>query len=385
MTWDRSSGLSLWINGEEEVSSLGTDAWWNNQRPGLFHFPMSQAAYDEFYIFDRPLKSQEIKRLYKENKTPDNPTGKVAFDKAAIVRIISAFSENTSGLPVLTPSTGSALVFSQITPTRIHDEGVSGWWLNDGRCECAWPHEYSIFTIVPGDADFHAEKADILPPVSADVNYITVEGSLDDVRILKGDRSGNFDTNPVVGITSNKGFFYGAMVKNLKNSKLRIPFTKSWGTPEGFEGDEVNLPLSGDLRIHEIGLFHVSEEKIVPSPGDVKLFVNPKPVKFGDTRYPAALTALNPVYDRTVAGLYKNIGENTKISTLEIPSATKLNLISQPATGKRHTAVSSLTCGWNRRLKTMCSLSGCSIRRYRHNCGAMRKYDFGNFQVNHNI
>ncbi|MBN1294433.1 MAG: hypothetical protein JXB48_21530 [Candidatus Latescibacteria bacterium] len=334
LTWDRFSGLTLWVNGKNEASSMGTDAWWDNQRPGLFHIPMAQATYDEFYIFDHPLNPQEIKRLYRYNIPPDSKTGTVIFDTAATGRMKTAFSADTSGLPVLTPSTGKALVFSQITPQRIHDEGISGWWLHDGRYECAWPHEYSIFTIVPGDADFHADKADILPPLSADVNYVTLEGNLAEVQIFKGDRSGLFDKAPIINIPANRGFFHGTTIESLKNWELRIPFTKSWGTPSRFEGDDVNLPLSGDLRLHEIGLFNVSEQEILPLPGDVKLFIDPKPVKLDGDRYPFALKALNPVFDRTVAGLYKNKGESTEKNTFTIPPATKLNLISEKFIGK---------------------------------------------------
>ena len=68
--WDRSSGLSLWVNGRQVASSMGTEAWWENQRPGLFHFPMPEAAYDEFYAFTRTLTDEEISRLYETNIPP---------------------------------------------------------------------------------------------------------------------------------------------------------------------------------------------------------------------------------------------------------------------------------------------------------------------------
>ena len=205
--WDRSSGLSIWIDGREEASSMETDAWWDNQRPSLFHFPMAKAAYDECYLCDRPLTERESERLYRSKLPPESQPDAISFDNAAVNRLKKAFSADISSLPVMEPSEGDALVFRQITPERIHDEGVSGWWLSDGRFECAWPHEYSIFTIVPGDADFHAEKADILPPLSADVNYVTFEGNLDGVSVLKGDRTGAFEQKPVITVPDGDGFF----------------------------------------------------------------------------------------------------------------------------------------------------------------------------------
>jgi len=331
--WDRSSGLSLWVNGKEEASSTGTDSWWDNQRPGLFHFPMSKAAYDEFYIFDRPLSKGEILDLYSKNEPPKETTARVDFDREAVKRLKEAFCPDTSSLPVLRPSGGSALVFRQITPERIHDEGISGWWLSDGRYECAWPHEYAIFTIILGDADFHAEKADILPPRGADVNYLTFEGNLDGVEVLKGNREGAFGREPVVVVPDNGGFFYGATVEGLGDSEIRIPFTKEWGTPPGFEGEEVNLPLSGDLRLHEVGLFNVSDKRYPERPGDRRFFIHPVPVKLDNPRYPVCLRALFPVHDRRPAVLSENPRPGPG-AELTMPPMTRLNLFTERFAGK---------------------------------------------------
>ena len=50
----------------------------------------------------------------------------------------------------------------------------------------AWPHEYAFFTIIPGDADYHAEKVDVFTPEGARVNYVTLTGNLDDVKLQAG-------------------------------------------------------------------------------------------------------------------------------------------------------------------------------------------------------
>jgi len=237
--WDRSSGVSLWVNGTEAASSMGTDAWWENQRPGLFHMPMSLAAYDEFYLFDRMLTKAEIGNLYRNNVPPDsmileqrsvetiNQFNKVNQEKTR--RLKAAYISDTSRLPVAQKTSGDkALVFEEITPERIHDEGISGWWISDGRYELAWPHEYSAFTVIPGDVDFHAEKADLLPPVGANVNYITLEGNLDEVSVMKGDRNGNFASKPIFTVPRTDAFFHGAFFKGSGDSEIRIPFGNSY-------------------------------------------------------------------------------------------------------------------------------------------------------------
>ena len=333
--WDRSSGLSLWVNGENAASSMGKDAWWENQRTGLFHLPMTETIYDEFYIFTRTLTDNEIRDLYRENKPPQAQSIHSEISSQDVGRVKNAFTSETTKLPVIIPSTGKALVFEEITPERIHDEGITGWWIADGRYELAWPHEYSVFTIIPGDVDFHAEKADILPPRGTEINYLTFEGNLDGVKVLKGDREGNFDTSPVITVPQKDGFFYGTMVNGLGDAELRIPLTKSYGTPPGFEsdGNVLKLPLSGNVRLHEVGLFHVAEDDLPQKPGDEILHINTKPLELDDRRYSVALNALFAEQDRKVAGLYKTSDISTS-STVKIEPMGRLHFISEPTVGK---------------------------------------------------
>ncbi|MCE5252511.1 hypothetical protein LLG96_20100 [bacterium] len=334
--WDRSSGVSLWVNGKEAASTMGTDAWWENQRPGLFHMPMSRAAYDEFYIFNRPLTGKEISALIRNNAPPvaSSEQSKLSADSAR--RLRKAFIADSSMLPAVQKSSGDkALVFTEITPERIHDEGIQGWWISDGRYEMAWPHEYSVFTIIPGDVDFHAEKADILPPPCADVNYITIEGNLDDLTVIKGDRSGNFPSTPHIRVPKTDAFFFGALSDGLGNSELRIPFTKSYGAPPGFEdgGGVLRLPESGDLRIHEVGLFNVAEKSCPREAGDRMLYMNAAPIILNDTRYPAALGALLPAQGRTALALTV-VPSDTENPAVELQPMTRINFMSEPAVGK---------------------------------------------------
>jgi len=332
--WDRSSGVSLWVNGSEAASSMGADAWWENQRPGLFHLPMARSAYDEFYIFDRTLTENEIGGLYRNNTVPTTSRAAAPPDKNAVQRLKDAFSSDTSALPTVRPSNGDAVVFTEITPQRIHDEGIQGWWIADGRYELAWPHEYSVFTIIPGDVDFHAEKADILPPKASEVNYITFEGNLDGVEVLAGDRDGSFGTSPVLRVPKTEGFFYGATLEGLGDRELRIPLTKEYGTPPGFEsyGDVLKLPQSGNLRLHEVGIFNLGVESLPPVPGARTMYLNAQPLALDDNRYPKALEALFTRRDRTVAGIYKTF-EN-KRSTFAVEPMGRLQMLSEKAVGK---------------------------------------------------
>ncbi|MBN1293650.1 MAG: LamG domain-containing protein [Candidatus Latescibacteria bacterium] len=335
--WDRSSGVSLWVNGIESASSMGTDAWWENQRPGLFHIPMSLAAYDEFYLFSRTLSDAEISNLYKNNTPPAGTDQKYRPSPDGINRLKAAYISDTSRLPVAKTLPGDkTLVFTEITPVRIHDEGISGWWISDGRYELAWPHEYSVFTIIPGDVDFHAEKADLLPPEGVNINYITIEGNLDDVSVMKGDRNGNFSSKPLFSTSKTDAFFHGAYFSGIGDSELRIPFTKGYGAPPGFEtdNDALQLPLSGDLRLHEAGLFNVEERDVPLQPGDKTLYMGFPVEQLNDSRYEPALIALKPGMLDSYLALSSIKPITQQKGNIGLVPMMPVSFISEPSVGK---------------------------------------------------
>ena len=329
--WDRASGLELCVNGKKAASSFGSDAWWANQIPGLFHLPMPFADYDEFYAFDRPLSMIEIDGLYRNNHPPEN-SGKIHFDEAAAERLAVSFISDTSGLPVIEPWRGETTVLHSVTPLRVHDEGVNGWWVADGRYECAWPHEYTIFTVIPGDVDFHAEKAELLPPAGANVNYVTFEGNLDGVSLYTGPRNGSYDNEPVLPAQKTDSFFYGTCIDGLGDRELMLPFTKEYGVPSYFESDVLNLPLSGDLRIHEVGLFSVYSEQVAAESTGRRLFLSARPPKLDDLRYPRALESLFSVRDRNTAGIYES--NQAGGGDIRLDPMTSLHVFSEPSFGK---------------------------------------------------
>jgi len=324
--WDRSSGLELWLNGEKAAASMSKDAWWANQHVGLFHCAMSHAVYDEFYSFCRPLTEREITALYRKNEPPVPGEADLTIDSHSARRLKQAFSTDMSKLPSVGPDSAKTLVFHDITPLRVHDEGVTGWWVADGRYECAWPHEYTIFTVIPGDVDFHAEKVQILPPKGMNINYVTFEGNLDGISMYAGEE-------PALDVPETDGFFYGAFAGNLGDAELTIPFTKEYGVPDYFESDVLQLPLSGDLRLHEAGIFNVASKVVAPAPGDRKLFVSNKPPALNGKRYPVALRSLLSIRDRDCAGLYAG-KSGCEEPIIGLPPMTILNLMSEPSVSK---------------------------------------------------
>ena len=334
MNWDRKRGLDLWVNGEAAASNMGDDAWWENQRPSYMHFDLTLATYDELYCFSRILSDNEIASLYKKNIPPTEEKVQEP-DRIENSRLKEAFISDSSTLPVLCPSIGTIPVVKNITPNRVHDDGILGWWVADGRYECAWPHEYTIFTRIPGDVDFVAEKVELLPPSGAEVNYITFEGNLDGVELYKGERDGGYEANASLTVPETNAFFHGSLIEDLGDSELKIPFTKSYGVPtEFFDSDILKLPLSGDLRIHEAGLFNVSERRVSEKAGDKKLLIMPESPEFKSPRYIKALSSLLPLSDRQTAGIYDTPASGKTASSIVMRPMEKLNLFTEIAVDK---------------------------------------------------
>ncbi len=253
--WDWANGLELWLNGKKIASSWGKDAWFDAMQPGLFHLPTAGMIYDEFYLMDRPLAQREIRSLMTANRAPGEEIPAFRRSKEEIDRAIAVSGADRPGdLPAVSP--GTHLLLKEVWPTKAADGHIPGWFVIDGRNELAWPHEYAFFTIIPGDGDFHAEKVDIETRPDALVNYEVLTGNIADVKVQTG--SGNMtDAEDAFSVPRGDRYFYGKTVNAGRGATFRIPFVTGWGAPPGFTGD-INLPLPGDKRSHDVGLYPTS-------------------------------------------------------------------------------------------------------------------------------
>jgi hypothetical protein len=301
LNWDRAEGLELFVNGKSVASSWGSDSWWETALPGLLHFPMPKVTYDEAYFFGRPLNAAEIAALIKTN-TPPAPAASIPERPAASRdRLARAMGVSTRSLiPVLTPwSGGKTLVFRAVEPEYLGDGAIRNDFCHDGRYELALPHPIGIFTIIPGDEDFTAEKLDLDPPAGIPFNYVTVEGNLTGAEMYTDCvRSGDsFTGKTLVAASDSVAFFHGEMIDRAARGRITIPFLKGYGAPPGFSGP-VHLPLTGDIRVHEVDLFDASPADVTPVPGETACFLSREGEP--DGRYAFGLSALDPAADREV-------------------------------------------------------------------------------------
>lgn len=324
MNWDWANGLELWLNGDKIATSWGTDGWFETALPGLFHLPASGLIYDELYMLDRPIDQREIKKLMLSNAPPKTES-QVYSRKTYDSKRISEYSGADKGanLPILTPE--KPLSFTEVWPTDVADGHVKGLYMIDGRNEMAWPHDYSFFTIIPGDGDFHAEKADIKTSSKSIVNYIALTGNLTNVKVQAG-REGSNDKEDIFYVPQGNQFFYGSMISDYEGYTFRIPFTEKYGTPKDFNGD-LHLPLSGEKRIHNVGLYHVSTLTDNKATGDKLTISN---LESGlDKRTQFAVHALTARDERkfALASSSESINGN---KIVDIGAFSRLNILSEP-------------------------------------------------------
>ncbi len=334
LNWDWANGLELWLNGEKIVSSWGNDSWFETMNPGLLHFPATGIVYDEFYMLDRPLRENEIETLMESNRAPrqETPSVRRAADDLRRIDECSG-TDQFANLPVAVP--GEGLVFEEIRATDARDGHVPGWYVIDGRNEMAWPHEYAFFTIIPSDADYHAEKVDVFTPPDSKVNYVVLTGNLTAVSVQAGtDMMDNART--LFAVPPGDRFFYSSTVETVPGATFRIPFTTSYGTPPGFDG-EVNLPLSGEKRVHEIELYHVRPRKTELS--GRRYTISELRERLGE-RYNFALSALHSRDERRTAEASTSAGRTTR-ARIDVGAFKRLNIISEPF--DRTTGVTAVT------------------------------------------
>jgi hypothetical protein len=330
LNWDRAHGLELLVNGEVVASSWGRDAWWQTMPPGLFHLPMPHVVYDELHLFSRPLTRGEIARLAETNEPPAT-TETAPRTPADRDRLARAFGLTpNSPVPVLEPlDEDRALAVTEVVPEFVGDDKIPAFFVRDGRYELAWPHPQDVFTPIPGDAAFQAEKLDVEVAEPGAYNYVTIEGHMAQIPAALVDarrnEAGLFEGDELFELPRDERFFYATKLASAPQRFL-LPFVQGFGAPPRFEGD-LHLPLTGDTRVHEVGLFDVAEAPYAAPRGELSYFLRRSEPAL-ERRYDLALRTLFGLSERqALLGLRTPPEDETWVDTGLL---RRLHLITAP-------------------------------------------------------
>ncbi|MBN1294275.1 MAG: hypothetical protein JXB48_20740, partial [Candidatus Latescibacteria bacterium] len=335
LNWDKAKGLELFVNGQSVASSWERDAWWQTALPGLLHFPMPHVIYDELFICSRPLTMQEIKTLMDTNTPPvsEGITRRTTGDRDRLAQAFGIFSG--AKLPMITPmAKNSVLSFKEITPEFVGNYKMPAFFCRDGRYELAWPHPLAVFTPIPGDASAQAEKLDIEAPAHIPFNYITLEGNLTGLPSslfnAKKNKDELFEGTTFFRIPEDERFFFGTMVERKSYPRFTLPFVKGYGAPPDFSGN-LHLPLTGDTRIHEVGLFDVTETENIAVPGEMVYYLR----RGGslEYRYDFALRTFYALDERETYYGYRTVPEGDS-EWIDTGYMQRINLLTSPMSGR---------------------------------------------------
>lgn len=323
VVYDHAYGMKLFHNGEPIGSSWGTDAWWQTTQPGLFSPFLPESYYDEIQFFDAPLSDEQVRSLYQTNAIAAGTSIDESLTDDAQDRLTSEYDLASQELPSV--EAGSAgLVLRQSLIQSCSDELIPAWWVLDGRYELAWPHPYRLFTFVLGDADFHGTKVDIVLEPGEKPDYVAFEGVLDELKLVSGNDKNLNDGDTLLELGTEQPFHVSKKLALGDANALRIPLTKTYGSPADLEGS-AHIPLSGATRIHEIALWETKSSDFFAQNSSQRIVwpLSAEPVAL--ERYGPALQKLMALRDRAVVSAVRETPEPGGVS---LPPLASVNIFS---------------------------------------------------------
>ncbi|MFQ5515276.1 MAG: LamG-like jellyroll fold domain-containing protein [Myxococcota bacterium] len=150
LIWDQAWGLELYVNGEKVASSWGEQSWISRGvDPAEIRLAWDQGvAYDELYIFDRPLPPEQIRRLYRRNQAPSAEELPVDhFDERRRANRLSEFGWDRKDpwrpRLDLAAQEPDGLVVRQVLPDQTRALLKDATEVIDGRLGQGWPMRFS--------------------------------------------------------------------------------------------------------------------------------------------------------------------------------------------------------------------------------------------------
>ena len=157
VTWDQAYGSRFYFDGKEVASNWGEATWFSRgvDLDKLVMVHSDNVAYDELYVFDRPLSAGQIAALCERNRPPERDELRpLAFDEAHRVNRLRELSweQDDRSRPVVElgrsglggPTSGRAAnAVRQVVPLQARFVKKEGNEVFDGKLGGGWPPLYA--------------------------------------------------------------------------------------------------------------------------------------------------------------------------------------------------------------------------------------------------
>ncbi|MBM4050923.1 MAG: LamG domain-containing protein, partial [Planctomycetes bacterium] len=146
VTWDQALGSRYYFDGQEVASNWGKAAWFSRgldpSTIALVH--SNNIAYDELYVFDRPLTATQIARLKTENKPPAaGELPPLDFGDAWARNRRQELSWTATEQNMLALKLGATTDVRQVVPIQARSVKKESNTVFDGKPGSGWPHFYN--------------------------------------------------------------------------------------------------------------------------------------------------------------------------------------------------------------------------------------------------
>ena len=150
VVWDQAYGMRYYFDGEEVASNWEQASWHSRgvDPDQLVLWHSDDVAYDELYVFDRPLSAEQVRRLAKENLPPPAEDRQpILFDEARRqnrLRELSWERPDPGMLKIRVGATGlGANAVKQVEPIQARAVKKGCNQAFDGKLGNGWPPLYN--------------------------------------------------------------------------------------------------------------------------------------------------------------------------------------------------------------------------------------------------
>lgn len=321
ITWDQAYGANLYIDARKVASNWKEVSWHSRGvDPDFFLFNNNdQVAYDEFYVFDRPLTDDQIAKLAKNNIAPrKDELASVPFDTDHQLNRLKELSWEYPDPMMLKirlgMNTGDVFTIRQVVPSTVQAVKKKIGEATDGLLGTGWPTAFT-YEFNNGNG-LHVELGE-------SYDYMTIEGYFQGA--VYGEHQLEAKGAKPIQYVRSKEFMY--------RQRFDSPGLPGWlsffkGEMED-KGDLPDKELVTRSRICEISFFHVGSGNLTNAL-PLRYYLGPASLSEGPTALGVELSGRYEPGDRSTLSLSRNTPE--KIGGQSVSKLRYHHLIVPPMT-----------------------------------------------------